>query len=543
MMQEASDGDFSENEFKAAFSSPRFDRARLISTETNDDPFYEAEWQSASVQDEGRLMELEEEQERLNNSLFSLSSQFAQVQFRLKQITEAGPEDKERLLKELHEFAFRGCADLSELKRMRSESVDDEEIRTKQKERQRQLVNQLREQIEDLEKMDYESGEGQIPSNMVIQKQKAVLQRLQEKINLNLHVDSMSESDLMKQVEDAIKELVNPFKEKEQLMEQLQTQIVDLERFVNYLQREAAQPDSPTKAIGSSNPPNDKKKSQGSGLTSWIGWSSKKFQKNQLKATPKGNHYGDERARLQLAVDATQEVLRKYTLLDFDNDSGVSSSCGRTSTDTLCDEVFVKSEEEVTTVVRKQLCPALRALLEHGLLDEAAKGPSFSAGIGCINARAHPGVSNKTKPLHHIWDVILFFYDLKNGRDAADAPVRHLSQSFALENVAGRTVTSKQALIGAIESIINSHARLRRSYDAQWKAFVSAALNERRLPAWLRIIFRTRQVVDYCFHPWSYVARTGCEELYTLLESLHPYNVTLPVDLAVRPFTQIKEAF
>ncbi|PIO75848.1 hypothetical protein TELCIR_02084 [Teladorsagia circumcincta] len=58
-----------------------------------------------------------------------------------------------------------------------------------------------------------------------------------------------------------------------------------------------------------------------------------------------------------------------------------------------------------------------------------------------------------------------------------------------------------------------------------------------------RIIFRTRHVVEMCYNSWSYVSRTGCEELYTLLECLHKYNVELPVDLALRPFQQMKDAF
>lgn len=34
-----------------------------------------------------------------------------QIQFRLHQITEASPEDRDALLKELEEFAHRGCID------------------------------------------------------------------------------------------------------------------------------------------------------------------------------------------------------------------------------------------------------------------------------------------------------------------------------------------------------------------------------------------------------------------------------------------------
>lgn len=56
-----------------------------------------------------RLRRLEEEQDLLNSSLLALTSHFAQVQFRLKQVVHAQREDKEQLLAELEEFAFRGC--------------------------------------------------------------------------------------------------------------------------------------------------------------------------------------------------------------------------------------------------------------------------------------------------------------------------------------------------------------------------------------------------------------------------------------------------
>lgn len=56
-----------------------------------------------------RLEKLEEEQTLLNSSLLALTSHFAQVQFRLKQIVHAPSADKEKMLAELEEFAFRGC--------------------------------------------------------------------------------------------------------------------------------------------------------------------------------------------------------------------------------------------------------------------------------------------------------------------------------------------------------------------------------------------------------------------------------------------------
>lgn len=56
-----------------------------------------------------RLRKLEDEQGLLNSSLLALTSHFAQVQFRLKQIVHAQTDEKERMLVELEEFAFKGC--------------------------------------------------------------------------------------------------------------------------------------------------------------------------------------------------------------------------------------------------------------------------------------------------------------------------------------------------------------------------------------------------------------------------------------------------
>lgn len=59
-----------------------------------------------------RLRQLEEEQELLNGSLMALTTHFAQVQLRLKQIMDANEDQREELLKELEQFANRGIPDI-----------------------------------------------------------------------------------------------------------------------------------------------------------------------------------------------------------------------------------------------------------------------------------------------------------------------------------------------------------------------------------------------------------------------------------------------
>lgn len=55
------------------------------------------------------LRRLRAERRRLDSALLALSSHFAQVQFRLRQVVRGPPAEQPRLLRELEDFAFRGC--------------------------------------------------------------------------------------------------------------------------------------------------------------------------------------------------------------------------------------------------------------------------------------------------------------------------------------------------------------------------------------------------------------------------------------------------
>ncbi|VDK87861.1 unnamed protein product [Litomosoides sigmodontis] len=490
------------------------------------------ELQTVQLDEQNRFRELEEEQERLNSSLLSLSTHFAQVQFRLKQISKAETSERDRLLKELEDFAFRGCTDLRLEKQKFSPVMGDEKKcdADQQRERQKILIAHLKQQLEDLEKYAYESGEGDLPSVEVMARLKAVIDKFHEKVQLNLELDKMSQSDLQKKVDEALKKLMNPIKAKEQLVEQLQTQIVDLERFIGFLQTEAS--DRLPNSI-SSLPFVPAKKASFMNLIKF----NRKFERNQLKQTPQGSHYGDERAQVELAVNATTQVMEKYLLLSVDTDTSYVESFNKS-----CDEIFKRSEAEVVAVIRKQLCPSIRGLLEHGM-NNVVKHFVYFTSLGCYPGSSRAARSTYARKLEHIWDVVMYYYDSKFGRKYCDTPIRRLSQSYQLDVIAGRSVTSKQLLLSTIENIASTHNRLKRSPDAMWKALVSAALNEKKLPAWIRTIFCTEEIVGQCFAPWSYVVRTGCEDTYQLLERLHKYNFHLPVDLAVRPFHQMKDAF
>ncbi|XP_071122554.1 RUN domain-containing protein 1-like, partial [Mytilus edulis] len=148
-----------------------------------------------------QLRQLEEEQEQLNSSLLALTTHFAHVQFRLKQIVSAPPDDKETLLQELEEFAFRGIPDArlcldKKLEEVQEEMSDQEHEQKliEQREKQRELIEQLKKQLEELETYAYETGDADVvPTSKVMEKQKVVIDELKHKLDLNLEgFDSLS---------------------------------------------------------------------------------------------------------------------------------------------------------------------------------------------------------------------------------------------------------------------------------------------------------------------------------------------------------------
>jgi len=161
--------------------------------------------------------------------------------------------------------------------------------------------------------------------------------------------------------------------------------------------------------------------------------------------------------------------------------------------------------------VRKWLCPALRDLLQHGRMppvrgsrrecfgcSESARAagravaagqcglllvarPAGRAGGGEGDAsarlgrcgqvlRAEGGVAGESG-----WETSAQWTS-QHGKEFSNEPLRRLSQSFQLESVGGRSVTSKQLLLATVDGVLASHSRLKRSADQMFKAFVCAAL-------------------------------------------------------------------
>lgn len=542
---------------------PQHERWAPLGAAASPDPVISSEPKSFSTSNT-KLHQLENEKEELQQSLFSLTSRFAQIQFRLHQIMEADNEEKPRLLQELDELANRGCIDNSIVSEIKQEVTTEE---TEQKKKQEAIIQELKHQLDDLENFAFQQGRGGVPQSIVLEKQQIILEQLMSKLNLRVQTEELAQAsveDLKKRVDNAVAEIVNPGIIKEKLVDHLQTQIQDLERFVEFLQVEVGDEGEGKRSSGSV--PNasveDRKKSKESlamlkrllsivqvFTITQLSCGTKQMQKETIEESAKGN--------IKRLLDNLKKAVNNVKALTTESRFEVTQSCDESEGNTK--ELFygemednetaavLSVDNELTQVVRKELCPAISNLMAHGLVVDATVSPNAGlvTPISCLLPRKLNSALG-TKPLHP-WELCMEYYGLKNGAQVARSPSRMLTRSFGLDNLVSsgsdHYVSVKHSFLEAINMVINDHNPLKRSYDVMLKALICLGLNSGKLPMWIRLIMKTSSLISDHYTDYSYVAQTGFEGALTILSRLNSLSFNLPVDLAVRPFKNIRDAF
>ncbi|XP_015273130.1 PREDICTED: RUN domain-containing protein 1 [Gekko japonicus] len=442
---------------------------------------------------------------------------------------------------------------------------EKQELLEAQKEKQRELILELKAQLDDLETFAYQEGSyDALPQSMVMERQQVIIEELIKKLDMNLSEDiaSLSPEELRQQVDVAVAQIVNPARVKEQLVEQLKTQIRDLEMFINFIQEEGGSPGKPaggpcecSAGKAGSDPckpntqeprrnnkvnPEDARRMRETGLhlmrrmlavlqifaVSQFGCAAGQIPRHLWQKHQADMEYAPLVKKLEAAVAHVRQLAQKSQLGEPEHVVSFSGSPnpGR--------------RDELTLAVRKELTLAVRDLLAHGLY---APSPGMSlalAPIACLLP-----VLNSSPQAMHPWELFVKYYQSKNGRAFVESPARKLSQSFGLPVTGGGPVTPKQSLLSAIHTVLSEHDPFKRSADSELKALVCLALNEQRLVSWLNLLCKSGALIQAHYQPWSYMAQTGFEGALNLLSRLSHLHFSLPVDLAVRQLKNIRDAF
>ncbi|XP_030671357.1 small G protein signaling modulator 3 isoform X7 [Nomascus leucogenys] len=163
--------------------------------------------------------------------------------------------------------------------------------------------------------------------------------------------------------------------------------------------------------------------------------------------------------------------------------------------------------EGVTDLVRGTLCPALKALFEHGL-----KKPSLLGGA------CHP------------WLFIEEAAGREVERDFASVYSRLvLCKTFRLDED-GKVLTPEELLYRAVQSVNVTHDAVHAQMDVKLRSLICVGLNEQVLHLWLEVLCSSLPTVEKWYQPWSFLRSPGWVQIKCELRVLCCFAFSLSQD-------------
>uniref|UniRef100_A0A665UN73 Small G protein signaling modulator 3 n=1 Tax=Echeneis naucrates TaxID=173247 RepID=A0A665UN73_ECHNA len=163
--------------------------------------------------------------------------------------------------------------------------------------------------------------------------------------------------------------------------------------------------------------------------------------------------------------------------------------------------------EAVTDLARGTLCPALKAIFQHGL-----KKASILGGP------CHP------------WLFIEEAASREVERDFNSVYSRLvLCKTYRLDED-GKVLTPEELLYRAVQSVNMSHDSAHAQMDVKFRSLICVGLNEQVLHLWLEVLCSSMAVVEKWYHPWSFLRSPGWVQIKCELRVLSKFAFSLSQD-------------
>ncbi|XP_057201698.1 small G protein signaling modulator 3 isoform X3 [Triplophysa rosa] len=163
--------------------------------------------------------------------------------------------------------------------------------------------------------------------------------------------------------------------------------------------------------------------------------------------------------------------------------------------------------EAVNDLVRGTLCPALKAIFQHGL-----KKPSILGGP------CHP------------WLFIEEAASREVERDFNSVYSRLvLCKTYRLDED-GKVLTPEELLYRAVQSVNMSHDAVHVQMDVKFRSLLCVGLNEQVLHLWLEVLCSCMSAVEKWYHPWSFLRSPGWVQIKCELRVLSKFAFSLSQD-------------
>ncbi|OAD56470.1 Small G protein signaling modulator 3 like protein [Eufriesea mexicana] len=168
--------------------------------------------------------------------------------------------------------------------------------------------------------------------------------------------------------------------------------------------------------------------------------------------------------------------------------------------------------EAVTDLVRGTLCPAIKAVLEHGM-----RRPSFLGGP------CHP------------W---LFIEEASNREVEKDFNSVYsrlvLCKTYRLDED-GKVLTPEELLYRCVQSINLTHDNAHAQMDVKLRSLICLGLNEQVLHLWLEVLCSCVEIVQKWYQPWSFINSPGWVQIKCELRILSQFAFNLNPDWELPP--------
>lgn len=451
----------------------------------------------------------EREQEKLSTSLQALTSHFAQVQFRLRQIVSAPQEEKFNLIENLDEFASRGICDDKNDSML--SAISQQQVN------QFKLIKSLQSELSAAscfandKEINFENTETENDvNNEVLDHTDVDVSHLNIQIhNLDTFVtDLRYETINLKQMAKAMVGYTN-CNEIYNVAGTMSTCQLRCDENENYFTEyddfmSASRHKKPLSTLqcceqSSHEGPSTDFESPGT---------------NRIKcSSSKVCHWGHIRAKLEIDV---RNIISAVTIKPLEAHHAEHP-----------DGVKLFLQKEVTKMVRKELCGTLRELIEHGL---HRRGYGFNI-FGCCVRRTNNRKTSSNESGKHAWAIIMEFYNLNDGNKRYRNQCATLHETFQLKHLSMHSV--KDQLLKSIGDIINIHVRFNANPNSYFKAFVLLGLNMRKLSYWLSVIFKCSDLVEVNYSDESIVRLPEFTDILECLDSLSNYEFNLPINTLV----------
>ncbi|XP_060572376.1 small G protein signaling modulator 3 homolog [Ruditapes philippinarum] len=160
--------------------------------------------------------------------------------------------------------------------------------------------------------------------------------------------------------------------------------------------------------------------------------------------------------------------------------------------------------EAITDLVRGTLCPALKAIFEHGLKRHSLLGSICHPWLFIEEAASH----EVEKDFQSVYSRLV------------------LCKTFRLDED-GKVLTPEEILYRAVQAVNISHDAVHAQMDVKLRSLICCGLNEQVLHLWLETLCSCTDVIEKWYHPWSFMRSPGWVQIKCELRLLAEYGFNL----------------